>query len=193
MTDEYGFETRLRYLEHILLGQQQQQQKDVDENILKRIQALLKNMDAVYKTNKSIKDFITKYDMHANILNPSNSSFALEREVLAPDVKLELVLCAQQDLEKFANEVKQVKDLEYVVSGKRFDVIESLAPQLSTLEVKHEKQIDKVNELTRQITDFMERYNGMVNTLSEIFISWDHILTNIETHVSTLERNNSEL
>jgi hypothetical protein len=47
----------------------------------------------------------------------------MEREILAPDVKLELLLTAQDDLEKFAQEVKQVKDLEYVVSGTEFDGI----------------------------------------------------------------------
>jgi hypothetical protein len=45
----------------------------------------------------------------------------MEREILAPDVKLELLLTANDDLEKFAQEVKQVKDLEYVVSGAEFD------------------------------------------------------------------------
>lgn len=54
-------------------------------------------------------------------MNPSTSTYNLERETLAPDVKLELLLTAQDDLEKFAQEVKQVKDLEYVVSGTEFD------------------------------------------------------------------------
>lgn len=45
----------------------------------------------------------------------------MEREILSPDVKLELLLTAQEDLEKFSQEVKQVKDLEYVVSGSEFN------------------------------------------------------------------------
>lgn len=60
-------------------------------------------------------------DVHAKLLNPNTSTYNLERETLAPDVKLELLLTAQDDLEKFAQEVKQVKDLEYVVSGTEFD------------------------------------------------------------------------
>ncbi|KAI9470109.1 MAG: hypothetical protein EXX96DRAFT_588824 [Benjaminiella poitrasii] len=186
--NEFGFETRLRYLEHVLLNQQQQQQQTDEESIVKRIQTLMKNVDTIYKSNKPIKDFITKYEAHANILNPNKSSFALERDILSPDVKLELVLSAQEDLERFAKEVKQVKDLEDVVSGKGFDVVESLQPTLSRLEGQHEGQMNELNQLTKQLTDFMERYNGMVNTLSEIFISWDHILTSMENHVSSLER-----
>lgn len=60
-------------------------------------------------------------DAHSKVLNPATSTFALEREVLAPEVKLELLLAAQEDLEKFAHEVKQIKDLEHVVSGSDFD------------------------------------------------------------------------
>lgn len=112
----------------------------------------------------------------------------MEREILAPDVKLELLLTAQEDLEKFAQEVKQVKDLEYVVSGTEFDVIDTLGPKLSPLEVTHTEQVTELNNLTKQISQFMERYNGTVNTLSEIFISWDSILTNMETHITALER-----
>lgn len=60
-------------------------------------------------------------DAHAKVLSPSTSTYALEREILAPEVKLELLLAAQEDLEKFAQETKQIKDLEYVVSGTEFD------------------------------------------------------------------------
>lgn len=60
-------------------------------------------------------------DAHSKLLNPNTSTYSLEREILAPDVKLELLLTAQEDLEKFVQEVKQVKDLEYTVSGTEFD------------------------------------------------------------------------
>lgn len=62
-------------------------------------------------------------DVHAKLLNPNTSTYTMEREILAPDVKLELLLTANDDLEKFAQEVKQVKDLEYVVSGSEFEGI----------------------------------------------------------------------
>ena len=60
-------------------------------------------------------------DAHSKLLNPNTSTYSMEREILAPDVKLELLLTAQDDLEKFSQQVKQVKDLEHVVSGTEFD------------------------------------------------------------------------
>ncbi|CAO3636274.1 unnamed protein product [Mucor hiemalis] len=132
--------------------------------------------------------FVLNRYAHSKLLNPNTSSYSMEREILSPDVKLELLLTAQEDLEKFAQEVKQVKDLEYVVSGNEFNDVETLGPKLSTLEVSHTDQVKDLNDITNQVSQFMERYNGTVNTLSEIFISWDNILTNMETHVTALER-----
>ncbi|KAI9340108.1 hypothetical protein BD770DRAFT_399772 [Pilaira anomala] len=187
--DNYGFEARLRHLEHVLIGQQNAQlSKTAKDNLLKRVNNIHKELDTVYKNNKPIKSFIEKYDAHSKLLNPNTSTYSLEREILAPDVKLELLLTAQEDLEKFVQEVKQVKDLEYTVSGTEFDVVETLGPELSRLEVSHTDQIKQLNDITEQVSQFMKRYNGTVNTLSEIFISWDHILTNMETHVTSLER-----
>ncbi|KAI8079528.1 uncharacterized protein B0P05DRAFT_540979 [Gilbertella persicaria] len=186
--DEYGFESRLRHLEHILVGQHNAQlQKLTHESIYKRLELLQRELNTVYKDNKPVKEFVTKYDVHSKILNPTTSTYNIEREILAPDVKLELLLAAQEDLEKFAQEVKQIKDLEYVVNGSDFDVIETLGPQLAPLEVAHTNQVKDLNELTKHISQFMERYNGTINTLSEIFIQWDNILTNMETHITALE------
>lgn len=55
------------------------------------------------------------------MLNPAESSLALEREILTPDTKLELVMAAYDDLEKYASEIKQVKSLEHVMSGTEFE------------------------------------------------------------------------
>ena len=45
----------------------------------------------------------------------------MERELLTTDTKLELLLAASDDLEKFAAQVRQVKSLEHVVSGSEYD------------------------------------------------------------------------
>ncbi|KAI8880138.1 hypothetical protein K501DRAFT_255572 [Backusella circina FSU 941] len=184
--DEYGFEARLRHLEHIIAGQNQP--KTVQIAVLKRVETLRKELHSVYKNNKSIRDFVEKYDAHSKLLNPNTSTYSLEREILAPDAKLELILAAQDDLEKFASEVNQVKALEYVVGSSEFEAVDNLGPQLAPLEVSHLDQKTNLSQLTDDISQLMERYNGTINTLSEIFISWDNILSTMEGHVSALER-----
>ncbi|KAG1461219.1 hypothetical protein G6F46_004115 [Rhizopus delemar] len=185
--DEHGFEARLRHLEYILYGQQQQQNKSTNEVIIKRMELLRKELSSIYQNNKSIKYFIEKYDTHSKLLNPNTSTYSLERELLSTDVKIELLLAAQDDLKKFAQEVKQVKSLEHVVSGTELEVVDKLKPQLSSMDVIHVNQTKQLNQLTKEISDLMERYNKTVNTVSEIFIAWDNILTSMETHLTTLE------
>lgn len=58
--DEHGFEARLRHLEHVLLGQNNTQPKGNSETLVKRVEALQKELDVVYKNNKPIRDFVTK-------------------------------------------------------------------------------------------------------------------------------------
>ncbi|EIE77774.1 hypothetical protein RO3G_02478 [Rhizopus delemar RA 99-880] len=188
--DEHGFEARLRHLEYILYGQQQQQNKSTNEVIIKRMELLRKELSSIYQNNKSIKYFIEKCnldDTHSKLLNPNTSTYSLERELLSTDVKIELLLAAQDDLKKFAQEVKQVKSLEHVVSGTELEVVDKLKPQLSSMDVIHVNQTKQLNQLTKEISDLMERYNKTVNTVSEIFIAWDNILTSMETHLTTLE------
>lgn len=87
-----------------------------------------------------------------------------------------------------------------------------MGPDLSAAEVLHAEQSKLLAEITRKITIAMENYNGLVsvygltlrsqsnimmvkiqcNTLSEIFISWDDILSTVEAHVSALERQRKE-
>ncbi|KAI8981853.1 hypothetical protein BDF20DRAFT_863600 [Mycotypha africana] len=192
--DEYGFGARLRHLEYILFGQQEQYSNTTlnEATVPERLEALQKELNNVYRQNKPIKDFIRKYEAHSEKLNPVTSTFMLERENLASDVKVELLLNAQEDIEKFAKEVKQIKDLEYVINGSDLAAVDTLEPKLAPLEMSHTDQVTELHRLTKQITDFMERYNGTVNTLSEIFISWDNILTGVETHLLNLERQRSQ-
>lgn len=59
--DNYGFEARLRHLEHVLIGQQNMQlSKTAKDNLLKRVNNIHKELDTVYKNNKPIKSFIEK-------------------------------------------------------------------------------------------------------------------------------------
>lgn len=41
-------------------------------------------------------------------------------------------------------------------------VIETLGPNLSKLEVSHTDQITNLNDITKEVSQFMERYNGTV-------------------------------
>lgn len=58
--DEFGFEARLRHLEHVLSGGAQQPVINNKTTILKRIESIRKELHSVYKSNKTIHDFMDK-------------------------------------------------------------------------------------------------------------------------------------
>lgn len=43
-------------------------------------------------------------------------------------------------------------------------VVETLGPKLSALEVSHTDQVKNLNDITNQVSQFMERYNGTVSS-----------------------------
>ncbi|SAM06855.1 hypothetical protein [Absidia glauca] len=184
--DEYGFETRLRHLEYIIAAEQLDHLSR-STPLTQRYGQLSKDLNVLYKNNKSLQDFADKYDPYAKLLNPVNSTYDMERELLQPETKLELVLTAYEDLERLANEVKQIKSLEHVVTGADFEAVEKLAPQLTPLELAHGEQARLLANLTARISQAMDNYNGTINTLSEIFIAWDDILSTMEQRVGQLE------
>ncbi|CDH56274.1 hypothetical protein RO3G_02478 [Lichtheimia corymbifera JMRC:FSU:9682] len=186
--DEHGFETRLRHLEHVLAGRANSIPRNTKTTLLKRIDGLKKELNNVYRSNKLMHDFVDKYEPHAKVLDPTDSSLALERELLTTDTKLELILAAYDDMERFASQVKQVKSLEHVVSGSEYDALDTLGAELRPLEAKHMEQTKQLEQITLQVSQAMENYNGIINTLSEIFIAWDDILNTMEAHVSAIER-----
>lgn len=46
---------------------------------------------------------------------------------------------------------------------KKNAVIETLGPKLAPLEVTHADQISELNQITKQVSEFMERYNHTVS------------------------------
>ncbi|ORZ09173.1 hypothetical protein BCR42DRAFT_484353 [Absidia repens] len=186
--DEFGFETRLRHLEHILAAEQLEHlTRSTQNTLIQRCGQLSKDLNVLYKNNKSLQDFANKYDPYSKLLNPVNSTYDMERQLLQPETKMELVLAAYDDLERLANEVKQIKALEHVVNGSDFEAVEKLGPQLTPLELAHGEQAYQLANVTARISQAMDSYNGIINTLSEIFIAWDDILSTMEQRIGQLE------
>ncbi|CAO3688147.1 unnamed protein product [Umbelopsis vinacea] len=118
--------------------------------------------------------------------------FAVEQELLDSTTKKELVLAASEDLETFANQLKQIKALEHVLESSDIAdyrvAVEHLATELQPIESKHRLQSHELAQSAKILSQLMENYNGIVNTVSEIFISWDQMLSTLEKQIAVAER-----
>ncbi|RUS32483.1 Alpha/Beta hydrolase protein [Jimgerdemannia flammicorona] len=110
-----ALDSRLRHLEQ-LLGTAKGTATAKDA-LLQRVDAVRRHLSTTLRDRKYILDLLEKYDVHAKTLDPAVSALAIEREILSPEAKVEIVIAAEAELTQFSDDLKQIKALEGVVSG----------------------------------------------------------------------------
>ncbi|KAF9184361.1 hypothetical protein BGZ51_003382 [Haplosporangium sp. Z 767] len=120
------------------------------------------------------------------IANPHNSH--PDRELLTLQSKLELILAAQEELQKLAEESKDIQNLQRCAEIGGLKNVESQYPILARLETIHIEQCQESNTISDKMNKLTDDYNGLINTLSEVFLSWDALLSAAELKVSEVER-----
>ncbi|KAF9101781.1 hypothetical protein BGX27_011335 [Mortierella sp. AM989] len=164
----------------------QNQPNHTPGSLSRRIQQLEATLWTVTKERKSIDDFLQKYQASKLINNPHGSHS--DRELLSLQAKIELILAAQEDLQKLAEESKEVQSLQRCAEIGGLKNVESHYPALSKLETIHIEQFQEANKISDKANKLTDDYNGLINTLSEVFLSWDALLTAAEVKVSEVER-----
>ncbi|CAG8439900.1 6858_t:CDS:2 [Diversispora eburnea] len=190
-------EFRIHHLEKSIFGPDSVSYEALAYEKLKEQVTLLKRVDEIKKEFNSIlrdetdglKSYLEIYDQVSDLVSPfKDSALSLERAILTPESKAEIISSSSEELEKVAESLKQIDELQGIIDSTEFKGLDKLLPQVTPIEIKHIDQVAKTNEVSARVTNLLERYNGIINTLSEIFISWDHILTALESNISALER-----
>ncbi|CAI2183177.1 17070_t:CDS:2 [Funneliformis geosporum] len=136
-------------------------------SLQKRVDELKKEFNAIIMERDGADD-----EQTSELVSPfKDSALAMERVILTPEAKAEIVISSANELKLVAENLKQINELQSIIEAPEF-----------------KDQSSKANEVSARITQLLDSYNGIVNTLSEIFISWDHILSAIDANVSLLER-----
>nr|CAG8532315.1 303_t:CDS:10 [Entrophospora candida] len=119
-------------------------------------------------------------------------TLAMERVILTPEAKAEIIVSSAEELEQVAENLKQIDELQSVIDAPEFKGLDKYLPEITPIEGKHIDQAARTNQVSARMTQLLDRYNGIVNTLSEIFISWDSILSTIDTNITEIERINEK-
>ncbi|ORZ27095.1 hypothetical protein BCR41DRAFT_300459, partial [Lobosporangium transversale] len=115
-----------------------------------------------------------------------------DRELLTLQAKTELIFAAQEDLQKLSEESKEIQNLQPCAEIGGLKNIESHYPALSKLETIHVNQLQETNNVSDKINKLIDDYNSLINTLSEVFLSWDGLLAAAELKVSEVERSRNQ-
>ncbi|RGB26552.1 hypothetical protein C1646_674684 [Rhizophagus diaphanus] len=161
-------------------------------SLLKRVDEIKKEFNTIIRERDGadgLKSFLEIYDQVSECVSPfKDSALAMERVILTPEAKAEIISSSVEELKLVAENLKLIDELQPIIEAQEFKDLEKFLPQLTPIETVHIDQAAKANETSARITCLLEKYNGIVNTLSELFISWDNILSTIEANVSAIER-----
>ncbi|KAG0301243.1 hypothetical protein BGZ98_008529 [Dissophora globulifera] len=165
---------------------QQQQAYNTPGSLSRRVQKIETSLRAVVKERKPMDEFLQKCESFKLISSPYSSHS--DRELLSLQAKMELILAAQDDLQKLAEEAKEIQSLEQCAEIGGLKNVESQYPALSKLETIHIDQFKEANKVSDRTNKLTDDYNTLINTLSEVFLSWDALLAAAEHRLTEVER-----
>ncbi|KAK9712932.1 hypothetical protein K7432_006822 [Basidiobolus ranarum] len=155
-------------------------------SLLTRVEELEEKLRKELSQKKYLVDFLQKFESLKDLLEVNQ--LELERNLLTPAAKTEIILGSENELSKLANTLSDIESLEKFINPPAFQNVNQFEPTLKALGKVHIEQTELIEQLNSRVTNMLDVYNNTVNTLSEIFISWDSLLSVLEAKVSSLER-----
>ncbi|GAA5843879.1 hypothetical protein JCM9279_000174 [Rhodotorula babjevae] len=158
--------------------------------------ALEHALDAPSSTD-ALRRFVRNYDLNAPLLSPALSVSAAPAPLIAETggpasqaAQLALVLEAEHDLRTLERDLRelQVLDERDVAGAGKLGDLEPLRPALVQVQEDVKPVAASYAELEARTMALLQRYNDYISTMSELFVSWDDILTDAEAQVARLER-----
>ncbi|KAI8985717.1 hypothetical protein BD414DRAFT_488987 [Trametes punicea] len=212
VTPMLSLELRLRWLETLLFGAKHDTHALTVKNavspdklkegdtLVRRAEELQRRLDSVVQSSDGLKRFMERYDQYAHLLTPQ---FALSGtlglnppayENMSP-TELEALLSEMEpDIRAAERDLSEISALEnkgVTGAGKLADY-EVLQPRLEALLKAHDEDIHTAAELEKRIAILMDRYATNVDTLSELFVSWDEAIRDAEEEVHKMEKDRQE-
>ncbi|RPD58915.1 hypothetical protein L226DRAFT_572460 [Lentinus tigrinus ALCF2SS1-7] len=205
-----SLELRLRWLETLLFGAKHDEQtgkpgtkadklKD-GETLARRAEDLQRRLDSVAQSNDALKRFMDRYEQYAHMLTPG---FALSGslpvnpptyENMSPSELDAFLAEMEPDIRAAERDLREICALEEkgVTGAGKLGDYEALQPRLETLLKAHDEDLKMAAELEKRIALLMDHYATNVDTLSELFVSWDETIRDAEEEVDRLQKDREE-
>ncbi|OZJ05320.1 hypothetical protein BZG36_01569 [Bifiguratus adelaidae] len=165
-------------------------------NVLAQWNKLSGQWRRILKERKYVADFLDKYPKpQLQTLSADDATTSQRPQVtheltasyLPPEAKLEQILSAHDDLTRFVQDVSGIKELQFVLNGQGFADLDTTRQKLAPLVPVHSALNLESAQCSERVTKLLSRYNVLINTLSEIFISWNSVLDHVESAIVELE------
>ncbi|BGP13615.1 hypothetical protein JCM10213_007791 [Rhodosporidiobolus nylandii] len=142
--------------------------------------------------SEAVRRFVQNYDLNAPLLSVAPVPFdaGAEGEATSPKAKVALILEAEQEIRQLEKELRgiAVVDERGVVGAGKLGEHESLKPTLAALRTSTQPVSSAYSSLEARTTALLQQYNDYISTLSELFVTWNDVLSEAEDAVTKLER-----
>ncbi|GAA5833822.1 hypothetical protein JCM11251_005975 [Rhodosporidiobolus azoricus] len=212
LTPQLALDLRLRLLESLLLptlhtATSPRQPKEPALPLARRIARVQEQLEAALGTgagggagtaaggaSEAVRRFVQNYDLNAPLLSvapvPFSSSGSLLGEDISPQAKVHLVLEAEHEIRSLERDLReiQVLDERSVVGAGKLGEHETLKPRLTALRQSAAPIASSYASLETRTTALLQQYNDYISTLSELFVSWNDVLSEAEDVLTKVER-----
>ncbi|GAA6023854.1 hypothetical protein JCM8202_003655 [Rhodotorula sphaerocarpa] len=139
---------------------------------------------------EAVKRFVANYDANAPLLSVHEGPLRTEGQDLSPTERATVVLEAEQEirtLERQLREIQLLHEQQHVMDQGHLRDAERLAGSLKEVHSAAGPVAEKYTHLEARTTALLQRYNHHISTLSEVFVGWDDLLTDVEATLTRLE------
>ncbi|POY70619.1 hypothetical protein BMF94_6397 [Rhodotorula taiwanensis] len=197
-----ALDLRIRFLEAILLprstsadlGQSTPKPRVPIARHVATLREQLRTALEVQGGSEAVKRFVANYDANAPLLTVGALPAAPESDRLSPETKATLVLEAENEIRTLERDLRELQVLNErnVVDAGQLEEANRLQPGLVDVRAGSKPLISGYSDLETRTTALLQRYNHYISTLSELFVSWDNVLTDAEAALTRIEKSRDQ-
>lgn len=166
-------EKRIEVLEKQIFGIK----KEEGMKIVDAIMGLQNKLQSLVTGRENITSVFSRLDELQKYLDPQ---FA-DNLALPDGAKLELIFTSEDKIRETVDSLQTVKDLEQYIDSEHIKATPSNVPKLQQLHKLQLEIADGAYAFDSETKKLVEGYNAAIETLSEKFVLWDSILTELES------------
>ncbi|KAJ3020480.1 Dynactin subunit 3 [Thoreauomyces humboldtii] len=181
---------RLAHLEALtapsLLSVANPGREELQGSLLRSLQGVQEKLLRFTEERRAIGDFLQRYGQLRELLR--NDPDELEGITLDTVAKRDILLASEEDLVYHAAELKRVSTLKAELDSPILQALESQIPALAKIEALNVRQRHTEASVRERLSHTLVSYNNLVDCLSEMFICYEELLSDLEMKVLSCEQ-----
>ncbi|GAA5904015.1 uncharacterized protein JCM6883_002055 [Sporobolomyces salmoneus] len=194
ITPQLALDLRLRFLESLISPDSRTSPISLARRV-SHIEAQLKQALDSGASTDAVRRFVQNYDSNAPLLSVAPVPIQPpDQDSLSTPAKVSLVLEAENEIRTLERDLREIETLHQrgVVEAGKLPEHEALKTPLKQLMTETRPVATAYASLEDRTMILLQQYNDYITNLSELFVSWNDLITEAETTVTKLEKQRNE-